>query len=767
MRPTKLTLRNYRAFEQAEINLAEVTAAAIIGVNGAGKSALVEAITWALYGDSRSSGVDGVVRIGASEASVELEFEHVADLFRVIRKRSLGRKSDLQLLVKTPEDGDNWRPLAGGVTEAQRVIDSMLAMDAKLFRVTSCVGQGDSAGICDATPSERKAAIYRILEDRLGKFPALAERAKARVKDCDARVLELRTRRSGFEEAAAELESIGQEAADARDRMCLMESEGADLDKQLAAEREKLTAAEAALAKHGVVAKAYEDVRAESSGLRLKRMQAEDAQKSAGSYLTQMEEARVLAESADTLEADVERWQELYDQAAEINGKRQEAERKCGEELRAVDSKHQAVRDELRAALNRLSSESTKLDRDVKHTTELRDTAAKQAEIAGSAPCGEMIEQCPIAANVRGGAARLEDLTAALGNLNDKVDANDGALGDASDAEEKNSQEWEAAKAAISDKRTAEVESLTEQIKALGYSVDGHNRAKAEYAQARQARESLGQIAAMQTKLEHARAEIEEIGMKLVEVEAKEAGLKAEVESLPYADPTIHRNRIHTLEGGKQALQLDINEANRELARCEERARVAQEAKEKLAPIDSQIRQSDHQREIFAILQEAFGRDGIPALIIDNVLPLIEDRANEVLSRLSDGRMSVKLVSQKLLGSGGIAETLDIVISDRMGERAYEDWSGGEKLRVDLAIRVALGRLLAARNAADIDLLILDEVCAPLDQQGEDALVDCIERLMPSFGCILLITHRESLRDRLPQQIVVTADAGGSRAILL
>jgi len=57
---------------------------------------------------------------------------------------------------------------------------------------------------------------------------------------------------------------------------------------------------------------------------------------------------------------------------------------------------------------------------------------------------------------------------------------------------------------------------------------------------------------------------------------------------------------------------------------------------------------------------------------------------------------------------------------------------------------------------------MMDEVCAPLDEAGEDALVECIDRLRASFGCILLITHRESLRDRLPQQIVVDKNGSSS-----
>jgi DNA repair exonuclease SbcCD ATPase subunit len=61
-----------------------------------------------------------------------------------------------------------------------------------------------------------------------------------------------------------------------------------------------------------------------------------------------------------------------------------------------------------------------------------------------------------------------------------------------------------------------------------------------------------------------------------------------------------------------------------------------------------------------------------------------------------------------------------------------------------------------------VETLILDEVCAPLDEAGEAALIECIALLKQRFACILLITHRETLRDRLDTQIIVLKNNGVS-----
>jgi exonuclease SbcC len=203
------------------------------------------------------------------------------------------------------------------------------------------------------------------------------------------------------------------------------------------------------------------------------------------------------------------------------------------------------------------------------------------------------------------------------------------------------------------------------------------------------------------------------------------------------------------------------------LAVYDERLRQVAEAEGELRQVEQQVAGQEHSRVIYATLQEAFSRDGIPALIIDATVPALEEIANDILAGLSDGRLTLKLTTQRLKITGGIAETLDIIVADQRGERSYEDYSGGERLRVTLSMSIGLGLLLAQRTGAKIETLILDEACSPLDAQGEDALIDCVNRLAARFGCILVITHREALQDRLPEQIIVTTDGRASSAVVV
>ena len=167
---------------------------------------------------------------------------------------------------------------------------------------------------------------------------------------------------------------------------------------------------------------------------------------------------------------------------------------------------------------------------------------------------------------------------------------------------------------------------------------------------------------------------------------------------------------------------------------------------------------------IYNQLREAFGKKGLQAMIIESAIPEVEVEANRLLNRMSDGRMSLRLETQREKVTGGVAETLDIVISDELGGRAYEMYSGGEAFRANLALRIAISKLLARRAGAQLQTLVIDEGFGTQDAQGRQLLVEAINSIQGDFERILVITHLEELKDMFPARIDVVKTAGGSRA---
>ncbi len=209
--------------------------------------------------------------------------------------------------------------------------------------------------------------------------------------------------------------------------------------------------------------------------------------------------------------------------------------------------------------------------------------------------------------------------------------------------------------------------------------------------------------------------------------------------------------------------------AQRELRGQLQEATARQERwRQELADTRARLVDVRHRRELMDHLQTAFGRDGIPALIIENAVPEIEQVANELLGRLTGYRMSLSVRLQRPLQGGGDRETLDLDISDELGTRSYENYSGGEAFRVNFALRLALSQLLTRRVGARLRTLIIDEGFGTQDDDGLDQLVEAIHAVREHYDLVLVVTHLTALKERFPTRIEVSKEPDtGSHFVLV
>ncbi|GAG97408.1 unnamed protein product, partial [marine sediment metagenome] len=163
--------------------------------------------------------------------------------------------------------------------------------------------------------------------------------------------------------------------------------------------------------------------------------------------------------------------------------------------------------------------------------------------------------------------------------------------------------------------------------------------------------------------------------------------------------------------------------------------------------IDRELKESRQGKDIYEKLIVAFGKNGIQALIIENALPEIEEEANKLLAKLTANGTQVSIESLRDLKSGRLKETLEIKISDELGTRDYELYSGGEAFRIDFSIRIALSKLLARRAGTRLRTLVIDEGFGTQDEEGLDNIIEAIQSISDDFDKILVITHLEALKD--------------------
>ncbi len=221
-------------------------------------------------------------------------------------------------------------------------------------------------------------------------------------------------------------------------------------------------------------------------------------------------------------------------------------------------------------------------------------------------------------------------------------------------------------------------------------------------------------------------------------------------------------DQIADLEHRQKALTTEERNIRDRLAASKEKlkqlALMAAEKQEK----ERMLVQYKEDEGIFADLARCFSKRGIQALIIEETLPEIANEANLLLGRMTDNRMSLALETQRGTKKGDMIETLDIRIADELGTRTYDMYSGGEAFRIDLALRIAISRLLVRRAGASMPILIIDEGFGTQDTAGLEKLIEAINSIQDDFEKVFIITHLDELKDRFPVLINVTKTSDGS-----
>ncbi len=312
-----------------------------------------------------------------------------------------------------------------------------------------------------------------------------------------------------------------------------------------------------------------------------------------------------------------------------------------------------------------------------------------------------------------------------------------------------------------------ELQTIDDELRAMGYDPAEHDRLREqeqsgriyndrmrELEKARAALKPLQrQLEDTQLQLETAKKELAEIRTNFEQANTRYEKEKAELPDVQqaereYLDSQEEENKLH-MQVGAAKQSVDVLEV----------------LKKRQVDIETRLLELRLMITRYKSLEKACGKDGVPALLIEQALPELETQANDILDRLSAGSMSVRFITQadyKTKKREDKKETLDIMIHDSVGTRAYELFSGGEAFRVNFAIRLALARVLAQRAGARLQTLVIDEGFGSQDLQGKQRLIEAINLVRHDFAKILVITHLEELKDAFPARIEVEKIGLGS-----
>lgn len=201
MRPVRLELRGFTAFRnETVVNFEGRQLFAITGPTGAGKSSLLDAITWALYGRVPRVGVqtNQLLSHGATAMAVRFDFRVRGDTYRVSRQRGKTMAARFEREVAP----DQWHLLADRATEVGTEVERVIGLDYETFTKTVLLPQGAFDAFLRGDPGQRRDILSGLLG--LSVYEQMRESAQARVVGARSRAEDQRAQAERLADATPE-----------------------------------------------------------------------------------------------------------------------------------------------------------------------------------------------------------------------------------------------------------------------------------------------------------------------------------------------------------------------------------------------------------------------------------------------------------------------------------------------------------------------------------------------------------------------------------
>lgn len=190
------------------------------------------------------------------------------------------------------------------------------------------------------------------------------------------------------------------------------------------------------------------------------------------------------------------------------------------------------------------------------------------------------------------------------------------------------------------------------------------------------------------------------------------------------------------------------------------------ELRKEIKNIDKEIKDLAYLQPYYDFWVEGFGNAGMKSFIFDTIVPEFTMLANRYIQELSNGDITVEFDTQAEKKSGGFLEKFSINITDGVGSRPYEAWSGGEKKRISIAIDFALSDLIASKALKQWDYVAFDEILDGLDNEGKENVMSMLEAMQrKECKYLYIISHDSLLKEVFDRRIVIRKSNGDSSLV--
>jgi exonuclease SbcC len=775
VRLIRLKLENFRQHQDTEIEFSDGMTA-IVGANGTGKTTLLEAITFALYGKQRET--KDTVRFYWADrnkfsSTLTFEFDGAEyEVHRATNDATFSRHVDGLLTV-----------LATGQVEVTQACERLLGLNYKHFKNSFCAEQRELQFLNFENTAKQEQVAQMLGFDRLKSAEEIARSRfrefKATVEVFERTLQDPQQLKKARDAAAQELKQTQKEAEATKKKL-------ADSEAKLPAAREQKAAAELWRKFDAELS----EIRGMAEGLKQNEKTTAQALQDVEKDVAELAQIEPKAKEYGRLLQEAKEWERKRELDREREKLTSEAQ-VLKEEIAALDREAQAhPQVNLPEIDKKLQSLKEKLDRaqtEVKaqESAWISDQSSKKSALAAATAHHSNAEKAlklaqdmlakgacpechqPLGASYKSGLEKLQrELEDTAKELNGcqvalaKIAERPETLSNAEKeqakllldeqklrAERQVAADHAATAKALSEgklkkcERLAVIEAKLAQTPAL-FELEKYVKLQTSLTELEETHRRFLALEDCRKKLPLRKAEHEKAQAELEAAKAKFRTLEQErakltIKSADEAAAAIQKHQTIEYEIGM--LQMELKNAVRaeasqmkDLTRAEENIQEYEKrAKELEAAKSSALLHDTAARELRA-LREALNR---------SIGPDLSARASENLNLLTNGRYT-QLDLDKNFEPTVVEEGVrkDVI-------------SGGEEDVVALALRLALSELIQERNGRPMSLLVLDEVFGGLDYERRHSVMERLAALKGRFRQILVISHIEEINQVADQAI--------------
>lgn len=314
------------------------------------------------------------------------------------------------------------------------------------------------------------------------------------------------------------------------------------------------------------------------------------------------------------------------------------------------------------------------------------------------------------------------------------------------------------------DKAVAHIEEIDAEREKLAQSVTAYQEAEGDVASFSGLADTLAECQAGASKAEALAPQIRKLKAEVEELRGKSEQALREADEIAARVPG-GGNVVDRIRANIEAQRRSLTDLATRRGQLKAKLEDIAEAETKSSELRREAEAVGVVLSDYTTLAQAFGLDGIQYMIVRGVVPEIMHRSNEILAAMTGGRMAVDIRTEREQKSTKqVVNSLEVWINTITGgTRPYLSHSGGEKVKIALAVTLGLADVKARRAGVQLGMLFIDEPPF-LDADGTEAYADALVAMAsrnPNMR-ILAISHDPTMKARFVQNIVVTGGEDGS-----